>query len=184
MNKLQNWQTKSHFEALAKVEKADAEALAEQHIKKMLQGAARDRIVKMTPAAGDAGVNVRTVTAVQQNAAMPTKATPQTVNGDGLATKPTKPAIMGTKKPVTVTGGSPLMAGADRSREAAKPLDSGEIGPAFHAMSHLPKGDHPAAIQLLEQHGISVGIKDGILVIQRKYVVAATGLLQTFAGGQ
>ncbi len=50
----------------------------------------------------------RNAAAVQNDAALPSKATPRTVNGDGTTTKPTTPAIIGAKKPVAITGGSPI----------------------------------------------------------------------------
>jgi hypothetical protein len=130
-------------------------------------------------------VNIRNVTATQQNAALPTKAAPQTVNSNGLATKPTVPAIMGVKKPVVISDGIVTMPGADRSRTPAKSPTSTATESPFVSVAVTGIGKfRPGEIEHLAGFGISPGVVAGLLSLKREHVDTAVGIVQQARGGQ
>lgn len=133
---------------------------------------ARRAIAKSSPTAGDAGVNVRNVSTVEQDVALPTKATPHTVNSDGLAVR-NAPARITHGSPM-MAGGSPIMAGADRSRTVAVKPTSTSNGD-FVPVSDIGSGI--GIVELLQSHGITPGIVNGVLSIQRLYVPKAINVL-------
>ncbi len=70
-----------------------------------------------------------------------------------------------------------IKAGADASRLTAKPPASGLSDSPFVALADIPGGGSRGAIEHLEAHGISVGVKDGVLSLRRLYLPSATSLL-------
>ncbi len=106
-------------------------------------------------------------------------------NADGTATKPKTPTIMGEKTPVSLTGGSPLLPGADRSRTPAKAPASALPESPFVPIAQTPIGwFRPHEIEHLANHGVSVGIVNGIMSIKREYLPSATGLISLARGGR
>ena len=71
---------------------------------------------------------------------------------------------------------------AKAERIADKQTASGLNENEFVAVAGVPGGTHQGAVPTLEAHGVMVGIKNGIMVIQRRYVPTATGLLSQIAG--
>lgn len=149
------------------------EATHAASIKKLFNGGRGQVLSKVTPAAGDAGVVVSNVTAVQQNAALPSKASPQTLNSDGLPLRNAQ--VRMTNGSPLVSNGSPIMPGADRSRTLAKPLTSAVDDRPFIPLDELGSGF--GAIEHLQAHGVSVGIHNGVLTVARAYVPTAKNLI-------
>lgn len=154
MDKLQKWQTHAHA----------------------------DRLAKVSPTPSDAGVNVSNVTGTANNKALPKGTAPNTLNSDGLPVKATTPAIIGTKKPVVMGNGVVTMAGADRSRTAAKAPTSEADDRPFVPLDELGSGYR--VVEHLQNHGVAVGIKNGILTVARAYVPSAKNLIAQLSGGR
>lgn len=104
-------------------------------------------------------------------------------NSDGLPTKAKAPAIISKPAPTVITGGNPIMAGADRSRTPAVAPTSTQVND-FVAIESLAgiASLRPGEVEHLAAHGISAGIRNGVLSISRKYEPAATGILLAARG--
>ena len=104
------------------------------------------------------------------------------VNVDGNETKLSNSAVV-QKGHANITSGSPITAGADRTRTAAVMPQSGVAG-NFVAVADMSAvvGLRPGELEHLQGHGISVGVVNGVLSVQRKYAPAAQGLIQQVRG--
>lgn len=100
------------------------------------------------------------------------------VNADGTETKAKTPAIITKPSPTVIAGGSPYMAGNDRSRTPAKAPASTVNGDFIPVTSMTGVGGlRPGEIEVLARHGINVGLRAGVLTIERKYHLSASAVL-------
>jgi hypothetical protein len=105
-------------------------------------------------------------------------------NADGTPTKAPTPAVIGPKASPVISGGSPIMSATDRSRVQAKAPTSDQ-GNDFVAIESLNGVGalRPGEVEHLAAHGISAGIRNGVLCVTRKYAPAATGIIQQGRSG-
>jgi hypothetical protein len=101
----------------------------------------------------------------------------KTVNADGTPFKPQTSSTITHPGPVVTSGSGPILAAGDRSRTPAKPPAS------VNNDDFVSINLRPGEVDVLAQHGISVGIRQGMLSIKRLYEPAALGILQQARGG-
>jgi hypothetical protein len=136
---------------------------------------------KAGPDGSTAGVNIRSVTSVQTNAALPTTATPRTTNADGKDTKPQAGAIISKPGPTVTSGTGAVIerrVGADLASIPTTPQsDASGNFVAVKDLAEISGLLAPGDIERLGNYGISVGVRNGLLSIKREYVPAAVGII-------
>ena len=139
---------------------------------------AHSEIRKVAGPAGATGVKVLTPKTGPNTLAAFVPAPARTVNADGLPVKPQGPANITKPAPTAITGGSPIMAGADRTRTTAKPPVS-TVNNDFVAVADMVGvlRLRPGDVERLQNHGISIGVRNGVLCIARQYIPSATGII-------
>jgi hypothetical protein len=152
----------AHHEQPRKVEAANALAVAEATIRKMVGATTQARIAKAgaTHGAGRA----------QANAEAAAKLIADFENLSPIGRQRALKQLDAIK------------ADADVSRLTAKPPASGLNGTDFVAWADVPGSGTRGAIEHVESHGINVGVRNGILSLRRLYLPSATSLLSQMGG--